>query len=94
VETNPPNRFAFPVERYDPQLTPAQIKDEVQRMWLGLFAMPTPSKTWPESNAWNIEASVEYEDEMHASILIDGTHVKVQDRNGRYWFIRVWTAAD
>jgi hypothetical protein len=83
------------VVRYDPRLTPSQIREEVRKAWLGVFWNPASSIRWAEGNPWNIEASVEYEDGKRGSILMDGwTHVAVQDRDGKYWYIRLWPAVD
>ena len=83
------------VVRHDPKLTPAQIKDEVRKVWLGLFWHAACEIMWAEGNFWNIEASVEYEDGKRASILMDGwTHVEVENREGKQWFIRLWPAVD
>jgi hypothetical protein len=82
------------VIRYDPKLTLSQIQDEVFKAWLGAFSNATCSITWAEYTRWNIEASVEFVDGKKSSILMDGwTHVRVQDHEGRYWYIRLWPAA-
>jgi hypothetical protein len=44
---------------------------------------------WSEMNRWNIKASAEFEDGGHTWIMMDGVHVQVQDREGKYWFIRL-----
>lgn len=80
------------VVHYDPRLTPPQIRDEVRKVWLGIFWFATSSIMWDEGNSWNIAASVEYEDGQRTLILTDGGHVQVQDREGKYWFIRLWPA--
>jgi hypothetical protein len=75
--------------QYDPTLTPSQIRDEVRKVWLGLFTEAYSSIMWSEMNRWNIKASVEFEDGERTWILTDGIHVQVQDREGKYWFIRL-----
>ncbi len=82
------------VVRYDPRLTPFQIREEVQRVWLGLFWDASSYMGWAEGSIWNIDASVEYEDGKRSSLITDGGHVRVQDREGKYWFIRLWPAVD
>jgi len=83
------------VVRYDPKLKPEQIRDEVRRVWLGVFWTAEDSIGWAEGNEWNIQASVEYEDGERTAILMDGwVHVQVEDREGKYWFIRLWPAVD
>lgn len=82
------------VVRYDPKATPSQIRDGVRKAWFGIFWHATSAITWAEITFWNIEASVEYEDGERSSFLTDGGHVRVQDREGKYWFIRLWPAVD
>jgi hypothetical protein len=82
------------VVRYDPKLTSVQIREEVQRVWLGVFWDASSYLGWAEGTIWNIEVSVEYEDGKRSSLITDGVHVRVQDREGKYWFIRLWPAVD
>lgn len=82
------------VVRYDPRLTPSQIQEEVQKVWLGVFWTSSSYLGWAEGSMWNIETSVEYEDGKRSSLLTDGLHVRVQDREGKHWFIRLWPAVD
>ncbi|MGA2434192.1 MAG: hypothetical protein ABSG25_02800, partial [Bryobacteraceae bacterium] len=83
------------VVHYDPNLTPSQIRDEVRKVWLGSFWFATASIMWQEGNRWNIQASVEYEDGRRTWVLMDGwIHVEVEDREGKYWFIRLWPAVE
>jgi hypothetical protein len=72
----------------DSKLTTTQIREEVRRVWLGVFRATDCHINWDEGTNWNIEASVEYEDGTRTSILMDGFHVEVQDRVGKFWFIR------
>ena len=66
---------------YDPKLMPSQIREEVRKVWLGVFWFAGSSIMWSE---------VEYEDGKRSSILMDGwVHVQVEDREGKYWFIRL-----
>jgi hypothetical protein len=75
---------------YDPKLTPSQIRQEVRKVWLAVFWFGASSIMWSEGNRWNIQALVEYEDGKRSSILMDGwVHVQVEDREGKYWFIRL-----
>jgi hypothetical protein len=82
------------VVRYDPRLTPDQIKEDVRKVWLGIFHNATCQIEWDEVTLWNILATVEYEDGRESSILTDGEHVQVQDREGKYWYMREWPAVD
>lgn len=75
---------------HDPGLTPSQIRDEVRKVWLGVFRLAASHISWSEMNSWNIHASVEHEDGKRTAILMDGwIHVQVEDREGKYWFIRL-----
>lgn len=80
--------------RYDPKLTPAQIRHEIRKTWLGLFDAASPSVWWQEPNSWNVEASVEYDDGKHATMLMDGSHVAFQDQYGFCQFMRLLSATD
>ena len=81
------------VIRYDPNLTPDQIKTELRKVWFGMFRYASASIMWSEGNLWNIEAIVEQEDGTSSSLLMDDwIHVRVQDRKGKYWYIRLWPA--
>jgi hypothetical protein len=81
------------VVRYDPKLTPSQVREEVRKVWLGRISLATSSVMWSEGNSWNIRASVEYESGQPTSILMDGwIHAQVEDRVGKYWFIRLTPA--
>ncbi len=82
------------VVRYDPGLTPDQIRDEVSKVWLGIFQYATCQIEWDEGTLWNILARVKYEDGRKSSILTDGGHVQVQDREGKYGYMREWPAVD
>jgi hypothetical protein len=82
------------VVRYDPGLTPDQIKAEVRKVWLGIFQYATCQIEWDEGTLWNVLATVEYEDGRKSSILTDGLHGQVQDREGKYWYMREWPAVD
>lgn len=77
---------------YDAHLTPAQIRSEIRKVWRSVLREePASSIIWAEGNRWNIQASIEDEDGQRSSILMDGwIHFRVQDREGRYWFGRLW----
>jgi hypothetical protein len=80
--------------RPDEKLTPVQLREEVRKVWLSRFWHASCGIEWAEANLWNIEAVVEYEDGKQSSILMDAGHVRVQDREGKYWFFRLWPALD
>lgn len=84
---------AIRVVGYNPALSPSEIKQEVRSVWLGQFWNVSSVIGWSEGNLWNIKASVEYEDGKRSSILMDGwIHVQVEDRDGKYWYIRLYPA--
>jgi hypothetical protein len=81
------------VTQYDPKLAPEQIRDEVRKVWFGIFWSAASGIMWSEGNRWNIAASVEFEDGKRTSLVMDAwIHVQVQDRAGHYWYIRLWPA--
>ncbi len=82
------------VDYYDPGPTPDQVKEQVRKVWLGIFHDVMCRIEWDEATLWNIRATVEYEDGGKSSILSDGWHVQVQDREGKYWYLREWPAVD
>lgn len=83
------------VTQYDPKLTPEQIRNEVRKVWLGIFWRAASTIGWAEGNQWNIAASVEFEDGKRISVVMDAwVHVQVQDRTGNYWYIRLWPAVE
>lgn len=83
------------VTRHDPKLTPEQIRNEVRKVWLGIFWHAASTIGWSEGNPWNIAASVEFEDRKRTSLVMDASvHIQVQDRAGNYWYLRLWPAVD
>jgi len=77
------------VVRYYPGTPESKIREEVGKIWLGLFSYVTSSITWDEGNFWNVEVFVEYDDGKRTAILTDGAHAEVEDRRGKYWFMRL-----
>jgi hypothetical protein len=66
-----------------------RIREEVRRVWFRNVGTASPSIFWAEGSPWNIEAVVDFEDGQHTAILMDDwLHAQVQDRKGRFWFIR------
>jgi hypothetical protein len=73
---------------------PAGLQSRILEVWLGVFRSAWCGILWSESTVWGLEASVEYEDGKRGSIMTDGSgHVQVEDREGRFWFFRLWPAA-
>jgi hypothetical protein len=79
---------------YDPARTPAQIKEEFRKVWFGVFRDTSCFIVWDEITLWNLRAVIEFEDGKQISLLTDGMHVEVQDREGKYWYMREWPAVD
>lgn len=78
------------VNRYDPKLSPEQIRERVRTSWLGIFNTASRFIRWSEAVRWNIAAIVEFEDEIRTHLVIDGAgHVQVQDRVGNIWYLRL-----
>jgi hypothetical protein len=74
--------------RYDPELTPDSIKGQVQKIWRSLLSDASSIINWSEGSFWNIEAIVEDEDGATSELLSDGWHVRVRDRQGKFWYAR------
>ena len=85
---------AIRVTAYDDRNTPDQIKDEVLNAWFGHFHYVTCQIDWDEMTLWNVRAVVEFEDGAKGSLLTDGGHVRIQDREGKSWYLREWPAVD
>lgn len=72
-----------------------EIQSRIMEVWSGVFRFASCFQGWSELTFWDLLATVEYEDDTRAAILMDGsTHVQVQDRQGRSWYIRLWPAVD
>jgi hypothetical protein len=76
------------------QPTPSELQQEVRNIWLGTFHHATCQIIWAEGALWNIRGIVEHDDGKRSSLMSDGLHVEVQDRNGKFWFIRLRPAVD
>jgi hypothetical protein len=69
----------------------AEIQSRIMEVWAGVFRSASCGINWAEGADWNLEASVEFEDGTHGSLLMDGgRHVRLRDRYGRLWFLRLW----
>jgi hypothetical protein len=83
--------FRFPRSS---ESVPADIQSRFMEAWLGVFRAARCFMVWAEPTFWDLGATIEYEDGKRSSMLTDGFHVQVQDREGRVWFIRLWPAVD
>ena len=77
-----------------PLPTPLEIKQEVRNVWLGRFRNATCQIGWAEGEMWSFKAIIEFDGGSAGSLMSDGSHVQVQDRNGKYWFCRLRPAVD
>lgn len=76
---------------HDPTLTPAQIREEIQKVWLSYLSEASVGIMWSEGSHWNIRAIVEYEDGKQGSLLMDAwIHARLQDLEGNFWFVRIY----
>jgi hypothetical protein len=82
------------VVRYDSHLTPTQVKEEVRKVWLGIFRNASCFIYRSREPDWNIEAVVEFYGGKRGSLVMDGRDVQVQDGQGKRWFLRVLPAGD
>jgi hypothetical protein len=70
------------------------VQQEVRKVWSGKFQHVACAMMWAEGGNWNIKATIEFDDGKSGSLMTDGMHVQFQDRNGKYWFIRLRPAVD
>jgi len=71
----------------------AQTPDVVRRKLFELtrreLEPPTGQIIWSETNAWTIEATVEFSKGPMMRILTDGSHTCLIDEAGKPWFFRI-----
>jgi hypothetical protein len=72
---------------------PAQ-PEELQRMLLKVWLSTTLECCscgiiWDEGNFWSVDAALEFEDGKKGILITDGTHVAMQDHDGRKLFFRI-----
>lgn len=81
------------VIRYNPKLTPDQIKREVLGVWRATLLHASNFIDWSEGSDWHIEAMVDHDDGSSSSLLFDNwMHLHVRDRIGKYWYMRIGLA--
>lgn len=61
----------------------------LKKVWNGQFRTASCFIGWAETTYWSVESMVEFKDGLRSKLITDGYHVALQDRNGRYWFIRL-----
>ncbi len=69
------------------------IRQRVLEVWLGKFRTAFRQLPWAEMTSWSINAIVEFDDGKRGSLLTDGTHVRLLDHDGKFWFLRLLPAA-
>lgn len=73
--------------------TTADLRKTVLEVWSGAFRSTYCWMMWSEPTRFVIEVSVDYEDGSQASLVTDGWHVQLYDREGKVSFLRLWPAA-
>jgi hypothetical protein len=68
--------------------------EELQRMLLKVWLSTTLECCacgieWDEMTFWSIDAALEFEDGKKGVLITDGTHVAMQDHDGRKLFFRI-----
>jgi hypothetical protein len=76
-----------------PRKEPKDIRQQVLDVWLGKFRTAFCQIAWAESTNWSINATVEFDDGKRGSLLTDGSHVRLLDHEGKFWFLRLLPAA-
>jgi hypothetical protein len=76
---------------------PAKAED-IRRMLLQVWLSKTNECCacgieWDEGTFWSIDAALEFEDGRKGILITDGTHVAMQDHDGRKLFFRISAAA-
>jgi hypothetical protein len=69
------------------------IRQQVLDVWLGKFRTAFCQISWAENTNWSINASVEFDDGKRGALLTDGSHVRLLDHDGKFWFLRLLPAA-
>ena len=70
-----------------------EIRDLVGKVWQGEFQSASCYIMWAEGTPWSVAAVIEFADGKRATLVTDGSHVEVQDHEGRYWYMRLLPAA-
>jgi hypothetical protein len=68
---------------------PVEIQERIRDIWTRGIDMAACYGMWHEPEFWNIQATIEFEDGKSVSLVTDGTHVRIEDRDGTFWFIRL-----
>lgn len=66
------------VTRIAGNLTHDQVRNEVLKVWFGVFYHAASQIMWAEGGRWNVGASIEYESGPSGLLVTDGSHVQVQ----------------
>jgi hypothetical protein len=73
--------------------TAEDLKETVREVWQRKFQGADCRILWSEMVFWSIKAVVEFDDGKKSVLLTDGTHVALQDHDGKGWFFRLLPAA-
>jgi hypothetical protein len=73
--------------------THEELRNSVRKVWQGEFQSASCQIGWAEVTPWSIEVIVEFEDGKRSELITGGSHVALQDRDGKSWFFRLLPAA-
>jgi hypothetical protein len=69
------------------------LQKELLKVWNGKFQDVYCYVAWDEGVFWYMEAEVEFEDGKRSLLVTDGSHVALQDHDGKGWYFRLLPAA-
>jgi len=74
-------------------VTDEERRTSVKTVWQGEFQTASCFINWDEEASWSIEAVAEFYDGRQSELITDGSHVALQDHDGKSWFFRLLPAA-
>ena len=84
------------IVRFDPKskfVTNEERRATLKTVWQGEFRTASCFINWAEGASWSIEAVVEFYDGRRSELITDGSHIALQDHDGKGWFFRLLPAA-
>jgi hypothetical protein len=73
--------------------SPGEVGNKVLNVWQGKFRAAFCSLPWSEGTWWTSESTLEFEEGKRGTLITDGVHVFLRDRDGKPWFFRLYPAA-
>jgi len=70
-----------------------ELKRVLQKVWQGRVDGAACGIEWSEVSFWSIETVLKFQDGKRGSLITDGSHIALQDHDGRVWFTRLLPAA-